>query len=485
LKVTFIGHAALLIETRGVRVLSDPWWTGPCFGAQWWAYPDAYTRAVHEGPVDYIYISHGHNDHLHPGTLRTLDRNSTVLISKHTGLAPTINGLGFRLVEIAKDEEAVLRNGVKCRIIPTYYEDTLMVLSGGDRVCLNLNDALHAAPVRVQDSFVSLLRRLYPWIDYVFCGYGTASHFPNCYRVPGADVAATAANRQRHFNQAWARIVAGLRPRYGFPFAADVVFLERDLLELNEPIHNNERPTALFMRNYRKHETEVIDIAPGFIVEDDAVVSRRVRQPVSNEAIKRKWADKVARSNLYRAVGREEIEDVRALLDANVRICQAWLTVFPHDYRCLIRFHGAEEAIEVRKTGAALSARIVALEEVGNRRYELTYTTRLSYLRRSLTTRYGILFVGSGGMFEYLDRTCAELSIHRELMEVMKRHEDPPGPRRNESSRRIRRLRGAVKRVLGVGDRDLYNLGDWLVFGQQRDQTARLIGSGGSGVTPL
>ena len=62
MQITFVGHASILIETKGVRILSDPWWRGPCFGAQWWGYPPAFTGAV-QPRVGYIYISHGHHDH--------------------------------------------------------------------------------------------------------------------------------------------------------------------------------------------------------------------------------------------------------------------------------------------------------------------------------------------------------------------------------------------------------------------------------------
>src|SRR5262245_30054813 len=78
----FFGHASLLIETHGLRILSDPWWKGPCLGAQWWLYPEPCVDPVQAGPIDYIYISHGHHDHFHPATLRTLPRTSRVLVSK-------------------------------------------------------------------------------------------------------------------------------------------------------------------------------------------------------------------------------------------------------------------------------------------------------------------------------------------------------------------------------------------------------------------
>jgi len=45
--------------------------------------------------VDYIYISHGHHDHLHPGTLRTLNRDAVCLMARRGGLASTVRELGF------------------------------------------------------------------------------------------------------------------------------------------------------------------------------------------------------------------------------------------------------------------------------------------------------------------------------------------------------------------------------------------------------
>ncbi len=117
----------------------------------------------------------------------------------------------------------------------TYADDTLLALSAGRETCINLNDALHAAPEAVQQKFLRLIRQFYGTPDYVFCGYGTASHFPNCYVIPGKDPAATATKRQAYFNRAWAMIMHKLRPRFGFPFAADVAFLDADLFWCNEP----------------------------------------------------------------------------------------------------------------------------------------------------------------------------------------------------------------------------------------------------------
>ncbi|MCS7260419.1 MAG: metal-dependent hydrolase [Anaerolineae bacterium] len=64
-KVTWYGHACFLFETRGFRILTDPFLTGN-------ALSPVRADAV---AADYILVSHGHGDHL----------GDTVAIAKRTG----------------------------------------------------------------------------------------------------------------------------------------------------------------------------------------------------------------------------------------------------------------------------------------------------------------------------------------------------------------------------------------------------------------
>lgn len=154
-----------------------------------------------------------------------------------------LRDLGFSVIEISGDEEVSIgpRKDVRCRIIRTHGDDSLIAIDDGERVCININDALHSAPHAVQDAHAEKLKRYYPRIDYVLCGYGTASHFPNCYVIPGKDDEATARQRRRYFNREWVRVVHALNPRWAFPFAADVVLLEEPLFWTNVAVHNGER----------------------------------------------------------------------------------------------------------------------------------------------------------------------------------------------------------------------------------------------------
>ena len=39
MKITYITHACLLIEIKGIKILTDPWLKGPCWGGSLWHFP--------------------------------------------------------------------------------------------------------------------------------------------------------------------------------------------------------------------------------------------------------------------------------------------------------------------------------------------------------------------------------------------------------------------------------------------------------------
>jgi len=77
--------------------------------------------------------------------------------------------------------------------------------------------------------------------------------------------------------------------------------------------------------------------------------------------------------------------------------------------------------------------------------------------------------VGSGGIFQFSDRSKVRPAIHRELMAMLK----PFGPQAIRPRTR-RTLSGSAKRVLkrllGVSTEDLYDLEKWTVFTNVEDR---------------
>lgn len=84
LRVTFINHATVLVQTAGVNLLLDPIWSDRCSAVQF-AGPKRHhapgLRIDQLPPIDAVLISHNHYDHLDLGTLEQLKSHGATLIT--------------------------------------------------------------------------------------------------------------------------------------------------------------------------------------------------------------------------------------------------------------------------------------------------------------------------------------------------------------------------------------------------------------------
>jgi Beta-lactamase superfamily domain len=466
MRISFIGHASFFLESGDITLLTDPWWNGPCFGAQWWIHPRPFLEVLENRKLDYIYVSHGHSDHLHPGTLARFNRETKILVAKDLDIGPALRKMGFSVLELPDGEEIDLGAGLRALVRPTMSGDSMLAVSDGREVCVNLNDALHATPIWFQNQFITWLKKRYPTIDYLFCGYGTASHFPNCYRIPGKDYAKTAARRQHHFNAVWAHITQELKPKYAFPFAADVLLLEQDLFWANEPVHNAERPVYLLSHSGSPNDTHGIDLASGFVIEDGEIKSQLLRVPVENNRLLADYKAQIEKANYYPEIPPSEVSVILSLLNKNLEVCEGYLKTFSGDYNVLLRFRNSHQGIAVAKSKRKVSAQIVVTGANDSAAYDVIFTTRLSYAKRSLDSPYGneIMFVGSGCLFDFPNREMVSRQIHQEIRHIVQSHDKCPSPRYGSTSPFVHQSKQLVKRTLGIREVDLYDLEQWTDF---------------------
>ena len=81
MRITFLGHAGLHIEARAGSILCDPW-KNPAYFGSWFVFPDNTGLDWDRyGRVDYLYVSHLHQDHFDPALLADhVSRAATVLL---------------------------------------------------------------------------------------------------------------------------------------------------------------------------------------------------------------------------------------------------------------------------------------------------------------------------------------------------------------------------------------------------------------------
>jgi len=100
-KVRYINHAFLIIETKNFKFATDPWALGPAFNTGWWLQHKTIVNWKEElNSCDFIYISHNHPDHCHELTLSYVNKEIPMVVpnfsTNSTGLL--LKDLGFNKI---------------------------------------------------------------------------------------------------------------------------------------------------------------------------------------------------------------------------------------------------------------------------------------------------------------------------------------------------------------------------------------------------
>ena len=81
-KIQFLNHSCILIISKEIRILCDPWFKGDAFDNGWSLLCDE-SHDINELDFDYIFISHEHPDHFNIPTLKSLKKEDDIYLSKN------------------------------------------------------------------------------------------------------------------------------------------------------------------------------------------------------------------------------------------------------------------------------------------------------------------------------------------------------------------------------------------------------------------
>lgn len=138
-----IGNACILAHDRGPVLATDPWLTGTAYFGSW--------RLSHEVPREqqenvakcrYLWLSHGHPDHLSLESLERL-RDKTILLADHVGgrIARDLTGLGFTVRVLRCGEWVQLSERLRVAAIANYNQDSVLLIDLDGHLIVDANDA--------------------------------------------------------------------------------------------------------------------------------------------------------------------------------------------------------------------------------------------------------------------------------------------------------------------------------------------------------
>lgn len=244
MKITQLNSASVIIEDTStktsVKILCDPWLKGEAYIGSWSIYPPYNFIPENFSDIDYIYISHIHDDHSSTKTLSQLDKNIPVLIHNFPDnfLKNKIERLGFKTIKLEHGIRTKLKENMYINILAadncdpricgqimgcgltevkykTTQIDTMAVFDNGNQVVVNTNDC----PFDIAKTIATSIKSGYKEIDVLLVGYVAASSWPHCYNFSNEDKKEQAEKKQFTKLETSKKYIELFQPKFYIPFA--------------------------------------------------------------------------------------------------------------------------------------------------------------------------------------------------------------------------------------------------------------------------
>jgi UDP-MurNAc hydroxylase len=228
MRITFVGHASVLVKAEPVSLLMDPWLQGEAFNESWALHPEPVLSGQDLAAVTHLWISHEHPDHLSIATLRSIPENLrsriTALFQRHFSddVVKLLKSLRFKeVIELPRAKFFPLAPEVEIYCRPVGHQDSSLAVRAEGRTVLNVNDC--DLPVSTMRS----MRRDLGAVDVLLDQFSIAGWSGNA-----DDIRRKEESRQGVMRK-FLKDIATLEPRYVIPFASFVRFSHRENAHMN------------------------------------------------------------------------------------------------------------------------------------------------------------------------------------------------------------------------------------------------------------
>lgn len=259
-----IGNATLICYDNGPVLTTDPWIEGnPYFGSWALAYevPEEQTQAIKQ--CQYVWISHGHPDHLDIKSLNLL-KDKKILLADHVGgrIATDLGKMGFDVTVLSDRKWTNLSPRINVLSLTDYNQDSILLVDIDGTLVLDLNDA-------TPRGWLGFVKRIAKKYDDTFLleifGYGDADMI-NYIDEEGVRVEPRAALRLP-VGATVAQAVDAYGVKYVIPFSS---------------LHKYQRADSVWANQYL---TELEDYKIGFNAKKGELLPAFVRYDCANKSL--------------------------------------------------------------------------------------------------------------------------------------------------------------------------------------------------------
>lgn len=137
-----VGNAIVICHDGGPLLATDPWLHGDAYFGSWkLSHPIPEEQLDHIRRAPYLWISHGHPDHLSMPSLEGL-RDKEILLPDHVGgrVASELAAQGFRVRILKSGEWVRLADRTRICSVADVYQDALLLVDLDGHLVVNAND---------------------------------------------------------------------------------------------------------------------------------------------------------------------------------------------------------------------------------------------------------------------------------------------------------------------------------------------------------
>ncbi|MGE3174051.1 MAG: MBL fold metallo-hydrolase [Planctomycetota bacterium] len=138
-----IGNACLIFHDNGPVLATDPWLSGSAYFGSWiLSHQVPPEQQAHVAACKWLWISHGHPDHLSLPSLEKL-RDKQLLLPDHHGsrVADDLRGMGFKVQVLRCGEWQQLTPRLRVACIANYNQDAVLLVDLDGHLIIDANDA--------------------------------------------------------------------------------------------------------------------------------------------------------------------------------------------------------------------------------------------------------------------------------------------------------------------------------------------------------
>ncbi len=315
MKVTYLGHAGMYVETRYGSILSDPWFNSAYF-ASWFPFPSNESIDLHAlAHPTYLYVSHLHYDHFDPQFLREhVSKDTTVILPDYPidAMERALRDLGFTNFLRTRTGQAVEVDGLRLMVVAMVAPvdgplgDSGLLVDDGETRIYDQNDSRPVDFDRI---------RGFGPLDAHFLQFSGAIWYPMVYQYPEQMMKALGRKKRENGQARALRYVQELGARFVVPSAGPPCFLDDDLFgfnDLDRDPTNSFPDQTVFLEYLREH-----GVADGKLMVPGSVATItpagfHLDHPMPEAEIARIFTDKRGYLEAYKARMQPTIDALKA-----------------------------------------------------------------------------------------------------------------------------------------------------------------------------